>query len=479
MSVTLVCVAIEGNIATPAGRRGRPTPTLVAALALFAVAFMVFAATAERGGGHLDYWSANFASWHLAHTGSPFVEGVSMPPLDDNTERFVWLQEPAPNGHTVIARAPGIILAGLPGYLISGQDAFTLGPASLTAALLAALTAVLVFLALRTRLSVRGSLLGSGALAFATPVWTVSADGLWPHTVTGLGLAGMAWASATRRYWLIGVFGGVAITGRMHTAVIVAILGLALARDRRDPWVIAQVGLPSASILAAESLWSHWMYGSWNPMASYGGSAAVSLLDENLLDVSNYLGMWVAPDRGILVWTPVLLLLLPALVRSWRALPMWPRALLAGGLVYTLIQSALISFTGGDFFYGQRLGLELLVCCAPAFCFSVARAGRVARALLGPLLAVQLFAMAVGAINSSLFVEERLVWTHNVFVDTMRDAGSTAWVALLLTALVGALAAQALGSSRGSAGAGDPRHDELPLGAVRTRVDVGGPADVG
>ena len=168
LSVTLVCVAIEGHIATPAGRRGRPTPTLVAALALFAVAFMVFAATAERGGGHLDYWSANFASWHLAHTGSPFVEGVSMPPLDDNTERFVWLQEPAPNGHTVIARAPGIILAGRPGYLISGQDAFTLGPASLTVALLAALTAVLVFLALRTRLSVAGlavALLGGLGLA--------------------------------------------------------------------------------------------------------------------------------------------------------------------------------------------------------------------------------------------------------------------------------------------------------------------------
>ena len=475
VSVTLVRVAIEGNIATREQVRRPVTARVVATLALLAVAFAVFAATAERSAGHLDYWSANFASWHLADTGSPFVEGVSMPPLDDNTEREVWLQEPAPNGHTVIARAPGVVLAGLPGYLVTGSSRFSLVPASITAALLVTVSLLLVFLALRTRLSWRRSLLGSAALGFTTPVWTVSADGIWPHTVTGLGIAGMAWAAATRRYWLIGVFGGVAISGRMHTAVIVAVLGLALAYERRDLRVAVQVALPSTAVLVAECFWSHWMYGSWNPMASYGGSAAVSLLDENLFDVTNYLGMWIAPDRGILVWTPVVLLLLPALVRSWRDQPVWARALLAGGLAYTLIQSALITFTGGDFFYGQRLGLELLVCATPAFCFSVTYAGRVARALLAPLLAAQLFVMAVGAVNSAAFVEERLVWTHNVFVDAMGKAGTAGWAAFVVTILIGGLVARAVELARHE----DARDDQLPLGAVRPRVDVGGPAEVG
>ena len=198
----------------------------------------------------------------------------------------------------MIARAPGVVVAGLPGYLVAGQDHMTLGPAWVTAALLVALTVVLMFLALRSRLSVRRSLLGSAALALTTPVWTVSADGIWPHTVD---------RGRHRRHGL-GVEHPALLAGRRlrrhrdhrthaHGSVV-AILGIALARERRDPWILLQVGLPSASILAVESVWSHWMYGSWNPMASYGGSAAVSLLDENLWDVTNYLGMWMAPDRG-------------------------------------------------------------------------------------------------------------------------------------------------------------------------------------
>ena len=135
----------------------------------------------------------------------------------------------------------------------------------------------------------------------------------------------------------------------------------------------------------------------------------------------------------------------------------------------------MITFTGGDYFYGHRLGLEMLVCSAPAFCFSAARAGRVARALLAPVLAVQLFAMAVGAMGATLFVEERLVWTRNAFVDTMLDAGASAWVALVLVALVGVL----VGRATASTGREDPRQDEVPLGPVQSRVDVGAAADVG
>ena len=41
------------------------------------------------------------------------------------------------------------------------------------------------------------------------------------------------------------------------------------------------------------------------------GPAALAYVRESLFDVANQLGMWVAPDRGILVFTPVLLVLLP------------------------------------------------------------------------------------------------------------------------------------------------------------------------
>ena len=56
--------------------------------------------------------------------------------------------------------------------------------------------------------------------------------------------------------------------------------------------------------------------------------------------------------------------------------PTGRRSLLIGGLVYTVLQAMLITFTGGDNFYGYRLGLEFLVCATPAFAFTVGHAGQ-------------------------------------------------------------------------------------------------------
>ena len=63
-----------------------------------------------------------------------------------------------------------------------------------TAALASALASDVMFLALRTRISERRAAAACLVLGFATPVWSVAADAVWPHTVTLLGIAGMAWA---------------------------------------------------------------------------------------------------------------------------------------------------------------------------------------------------------------------------------------------------------------------------------------------
>jgi len=121
----------------------------------------------------------------------------------------------------------------------------------------------------------------------------------------------------------------------------------------------------------------------------------------------------------------VLLVLLPALVRSWKELPAWSTALLLGGLVYTFLQGALIGFTGGDPIYGYRYGLEFLACATPAFALAAPHAGPVARKLLAPVLAVQLVVIALGAVVERVALDYRLAWTHNAFVDAM-VAGSPA-----------------------------------------------------
>ncbi len=381
--------------------------------------FFVFALTARHGGGSWDYYTANYASWHLVHTGSPWIDGVTIPDLSSDPEASTWIKQAA-NGHTVITRFPGVIAISLPAYALASPESMTVIPGAMTAAAASALTIMLMFLALRTRMPVRHAVVACLALAFATPVWSISADAVWPHTVTLLGIAGMAWASSTERWWLVGVFGGIALWGRLHAAIIVAVVGVLLGWRRREPRITLVIGGISAAFLGLLCLWTRWMYGSWSPTGSYGGDT-FAVGPQGVQLVVSQLGMWIAPDRGILVWTPVLVLLAPALFRGWREVPDWARSLLIGGLVYTILQAMLITFTGGDNFYGYRLGLEFLVCATPAYAFTVGHAGRTARALLLPVLALQFCAFAIGAVFNSAFLPEEEAWVDNGFLFAMRE----------------------------------------------------------
>ena len=50
----------------------------------------------------LEAWSANYASWRIATTGKPWIEGLPFPSVDTTPIRDVWVIHAA-NGHTVIA----------------------------------------------------------------------------------------------------------------------------------------------------------------------------------------------------------------------------------------------------------------------------------------------------------------------------------------------------------------------------------------
>ena len=80
---------------------------------------------------------------------------------------------------------------------------------------------------------------------------------------------------------------------------------------------------------------------------------------------------------------------------------------MVGGLVYTAFQARFSIFHGGDGFYGYRHGLEFLACAAPPSPCRRGRMGRVAQALIGPVLALQLAAFTVGSISNGFFVLPR------------------------------------------------------------------------
>ena len=433
----------------PAARRA--LPSWVVPVALFVGAAVVYGLTIAHDAVSLDVWSANFGSWHLARTGNPWIEGSNIPLLDQNPLRHEWVLDT--NGHSVIGRAPGVIAAAMPAYWLLHPAVFTTAPGGYTAAVITAGSVTLLFLALRRSLPQRWALLAALVFGFATPIWSVAANGVWPHTITVFGICGMAWAASGERWWWVGVFGGITLWGRLHAALIVALLGLLVGLRRRSPMIVVKVGVVSGLFLALLSVWTHWMYGTWNPTAAYDTSPFQNYAAEHRFSIVNQLGFWVAPDRGILVWTPVVLLLLPALVRSWRELPDWSRSLLWGGLAYTLLQGVLNTFWGGDVFYGYRLGLEMLACGAPALALAAGRMGRVARLLVGPVLGVQTLAIAYGAVHDSAWLPGDQAWHHNAFlVGLQHDTGPIGWVVVALAALIGFLAQRVYAEREGQRG---------------------------
>jgi len=410
----------------------------VVPLLLFLGVLTVFALTATRSTVSLDAWSANLASWRIATAGTATLEDIDVPELENHAQEHTWVVEDE-DGNRTVGRAPGVIAAALPAYWIAQPDEMDLAPAAFTAALLSAIAVLLFYLTLAHRMARREAVLAALVFGLATPVWSISANAVWPHTLTVLGITGMAWAASRERWWLVGVFGGVALWGRLHAAIIVAVLGLAVALVRRSPRIAMRAALSSGGLLLLSCLWNQWMYDSWSPAAAYETSRFVDYAGSNRLSITNQLGLWVSPDRGILVWTPLLVLLAPALVRSWRTLPDWSRWLLLGGLAYTLVQTTLNRFSGGDTFYGYRIGLEFLAAAAPAVALSARRMSRTARLLFGPVVAAQCCMILTGAVNEAYFVGADRVWVDNAFLVAMRSNPTVMPLILVACVLAGFL----------------------------------------
>jgi alpha-1,2-mannosyltransferase len=421
---------------------------------LFVSAASVYLITIAHSAISFDVFGSNWSTWHLVNSGSPWIDGAHISELGDRTFQQVSIFHTS-NGHVAFGRFPGVVVASVPAYVLAGSSMSTV-PGSVTAGLLTAVSVCLMYLALRERLGRRAAVLVAVLFGFATPMWSVSANALWPHTITLLGIAGMAWAASSDRWGLVGIFGGIALWGRLHTVIIVAIVGVMSGVRRRDACIVLKVGVTSGAFLAASSLWVRWMYGAWNPMAAYNMDGISQDTGRYRFDVVNYLGMLVAPDRGVLIWTPIVLVLLPALARSWKHLPDWSKALVWSGVAYTALQCALIGFGGGDVFYGYRYGLELLGCLTPALAMSAPQMRALARRVAGPVLGIQFFAFALGSMNDRVTLPQEMVWRDNALVHALMDAGAEGWVMAALFALLGAVGASAwhrLGDAPESGGA--------------------------
>lgn len=438
----------------------------VAPVLLFLVTVSVYGVTANRESASVDTHAASAEAWRIASVGSPWLEDV----MDDRLGRNPFLRE-ASNGHVVAMRTAGPVIVTVPFYWVLGRgqtaDEFGFGPGGVAAATLTAGTVVLVFLALTGLVRRRLALGASLVFAFATPTWSVSADAPWTHTVTQLALAGAAYAMSRDRWWLSGACLSLGIFARPHVALIAAAVGLGVGLSRRSLRIVLSTGLASALGLGLLVLWNHWMFGGWSVGGAYRGRVDAAMAGYNggpefaspHAQLLNYLGFLVAPDRGVLVWSPVLLLLVPAIVRCWRTCPDWTRWLAVGGVVYTFFQLRLNYFVGGDFFYGYRHGLELVTCLVPIAAVAYQRSSRRFQLAVCVLATVQLAAISLGAVTNGFALPLEYAWKDNEFWVALRLNPA---VVLVWSALCGAIVVVAMRVLRAP-------HDQTAAGG-QTRV---------
>lgn len=457
-------------------------------IVLFLVVFGVFAGTSEKKAMNTDGYAASAGAWRIATTGSPFLDGLDVTQLrgthDDDVLGGMSLSE-SPNGHVNAQVSAGPILVAVPAYwmLTSSEDTapddFSLVPAALTASALTALTVLLMFFALTALVPRRFALVVALVFAFTTPTWSVTANGMWSHVLTQVAIAGAALASSRERWWLAGTALGFGMLGRPHLALIAAVVGLGMGLTKRDWRIPAGVALPTLASLGLLVLWSSLVHGQVSIGGAYGNSKAVAVVTNAFGSLETHLGFLVAPDRGLFIWTPLLLLLLPALFRIRSLLPAWTLWLAAGGVLYTLVQLRIGGFQGGSGFYGYRHGLELLTSLAPALTMAAFRLGPAARVVAGGLVGLQFAAISLGASFESFFVSRYDVWQDNSLWMVLRHFPLLIGTWLLLGVAIGVLAtlrfapsAEGIGEAERQIGEGHGRTNQpVATGLVFDHAD--------
>ena len=166
-------------------------------VATFVVAIVIYSLTASWTRVHnSDVYAAVIPAIQTAATGVPWLEETRWV---DTSPFFVWTGE-----HLVSNRPVGVVLLAVPFYALVGAPA-AVWPSALAAATATAGTVTMLHLAVRRVARPLPAAAATAVFAFGTPTWTVSADGLWGHTVTQFSIAAAALALARERWWIAGV----------------------------------------------------------------------------------------------------------------------------------------------------------------------------------------------------------------------------------------------------------------------------------
>ena len=246
---------------------------------------------------------------------------------------------------------PAIALLALAGAREGDWNTWMEG-AMLTAALTAALSVAVLFLVLTRLTTRRRALLSAGVYAFGTLTWTVAGQALWQHSGAMLALSIALLALVDRRLILAGAALATVVAFRPSGPVIVVCL-LPLVGRQPVAWLKLTVGaLPIAVALGSFNtiVWGGPLRQGYENGERPGGIGAFG---GSLVDGLG--GLLISPGRGLIWYSPVLLLGVVGGFVGWRnPLVRWSAV---AAFAYLLLMSRFIDWWGGETF-GPRLLIE-------------------------------------------------------------------------------------------------------------------------
>jgi hypothetical protein len=226
---------------------------------------------------------------------------------------------------------------------------------------LAAASAAFLFLLLDRLTRRRNALILTAAYAFGTSVWTISSQALWQHSAGGLLLVLALfclerWSEDRSSLWLLllaGFWTGLAAAVRIPNVFLACAVALVLILQGAGLRALAAFLAPVTGLGLVAASWNFWLFHDLR------GASGVPMSAHPLDGLA---GLLFSPARGLLVYTPFVVLAAAGAGALWKG-GAGHSMILAVSVLFCFASLALVSFWGmwwGGHCWGPRLLTEMV-----------------------------------------------------------------------------------------------------------------------